>query len=304
MSGAARDAVVVRAAQPADLPRIWELLRGLADYEKLTHEVTGTERQLGRDLFGPDPPLACVVAERGGALAGYALYFPAYSSFITARTMWLEDLYVEPGARGGGTGRALLARVAAIALERGCARLGWLVLDWNRAAIGFYGRMGGTPAPGGLDRIRDEPRRDGRAGAVRLARVRRRSAPARRRHRGDPLPEPGGQRLAREPPRSRPRPSRPSRRPRPPGRERPAARWRRGVGNTGPLQHREARPERRERRNPGRAVRGHRRLSRSAARGRRRRPPPTRGGRRGGRRDPGTPHPPPRDARRRRRGGR
>lgn len=145
----AEAAVVVRAAQPADLPRIWELLEGLADYEKLTHEVHGNAPQLGRDLFGTDPPLACVVAERGGVLAGYALFFPAYSSFITARTLWLEDLYVEPAARGSGAGRALLARVAAIALERGCARLGWLVLDWNRAAIGFYERMGATPAPAG-----------------------------------------------------------------------------------------------------------------------------------------------------------
>jgi len=139
----------VRPARPDDLPQIWELLLGLAAYEKLEREVAGREEQLGRDLFGPRPLLGCMVAQSGERLVGYALFYPVYSSFRTMPAMWLEDLFVEPKERGRGTGRALLAGVARIALERGCRALDWLVLDWNRTSIAFYERLGARPADGG-----------------------------------------------------------------------------------------------------------------------------------------------------------
>ena len=158
-AGAAPAARAIRAARPADLPRIWEMLHGLAVYERLDHEVSGTPGRLGEDLFGPRRRIDCLVAEAGDALVGYALYFPTYSSFRTAPVMWLEDLFVEPGERGRGTGRALMAALARVALERGCQGLGWLVLDWNRPSIEFYEAVGARPADGGwieyaLDRDR------------------------------------------------------------------------------------------------------------------------------------------------------
>jgi GNAT superfamily N-acetyltransferase len=139
----------IRPARREDLPRIWELLLGLAAYERLEHEVSGTAEELGAHLFGPNPGLTCVVADAGDTLVGYALVYPTYSSFRTAPTLWLEDLFVVPGERGRGTGRALLQAVARIALERGCRRLDWLVLDWNRPSIDFYARQGARPADGG-----------------------------------------------------------------------------------------------------------------------------------------------------------
>jgi GNAT superfamily N-acetyltransferase len=148
-AGASISEALVRPARREDLPRIWELLLGLADYEKLRHEVTGSPEQLGEHLFGAHPVIEALVAERDGALVGYALYFPTYSSFRTAPTMWLEDLYVEPGERGHGTGRALMAGLARASLERGCLRIGWLVLDWNQPSIDFYDGLGGRPADGG-----------------------------------------------------------------------------------------------------------------------------------------------------------
>jgi len=149
----------IRAARPSDIPRIWEMLRGLAAYERLEHEVSGTPERLAEHLFGTRPSVECVVAESGAALVGYALVYPTYSSFRTAPTMWLEDLFVEPGKRGKGTGRMLLAAVARLALERGCQGLNWIVLDWNRPSIAFYERAGARPAEGGwlqygLDRER------------------------------------------------------------------------------------------------------------------------------------------------------
>jgi GNAT superfamily N-acetyltransferase len=139
----------VRPARREDAPRVWDLLLALADYERLRHEVTGSPAQLTEHLFGPRPIIECLVAERDSALVGYALFFPTYSSFRTAPTMWLEDLFVLPDERGRGTGRALLAALARVCLDRGCPRLGWLVLDWNRPSIGFYDRLGARPADGG-----------------------------------------------------------------------------------------------------------------------------------------------------------
>lgn len=141
--------VHVRRARRDDLARIWEMLLGLAAYERLENEVTGTAAKLGEHLFGAHPRLECLVAEQDGALVGYALFYPTYSSFQTAPAMWLEDLFVEPAARGRGAGRMLLSELSELALERGCARVGWIVLDWNRPSIEFYERAGAKPSEGG-----------------------------------------------------------------------------------------------------------------------------------------------------------
>lgn len=142
-------ACVVRPARREDLARIWELLHGLAVYERIEHEVIGTAARLGEHLFGPDPRAACLVAESAGRLVGYALFYPTFSSFSTVPNLWLEDLYVEPETRGRGVGRALMQAVARAALERGCRRMGWSVLDWNEPSIEFYRRCGARPTGAG-----------------------------------------------------------------------------------------------------------------------------------------------------------
>lgn len=137
----------VRAARPADVPRIYELMRGLAEYERLLDEVTGTAEGLEEALFGEPAAAECLVLERDAALEGYALYFPVYSSFRNRRMIWLEDLYVDPAARATGGGRQLMAALARLCLERRVGRIGWIVLDWNEPAIGFYRRLGGREQP-------------------------------------------------------------------------------------------------------------------------------------------------------------
>ena len=141
--------LVIRAAQPRDAERVWELIRGLAVYEKLEHRVTGSARQLARHLFGPRKIVDCLVALEGGSLIGYAMYYLIYSSFRAQPMMWLEDLFVEPARRGSGIGRALLHAVAAVAARRGCWRLSWAVLEWNETAIGFYESLGARLDEGG-----------------------------------------------------------------------------------------------------------------------------------------------------------
>lgn len=141
MSAAA--AARVRSAAPGDVPRIHALMLGLARYERLLDEVTGTEDGLRDALFGEPRAVECLVLERDGALEGYALFFPVYSSFRNRRTMWLEDLFVSDAARGSGGGRRLMAALARLCVERGIPRIGWVVLDWNEPAIGFYRRLGG-----------------------------------------------------------------------------------------------------------------------------------------------------------------
>jgi len=140
----ARAGATVRAATRDDLPRLWELMHGLAEYERMTEFVSGTREQLGELLFGGRDSLEARVAESGGAVVGYAIVYLRYSSFRTTRRLWLEDLFVEPAARGTGAGRALLADVARFAVERGCDRVDWDVLDWNQPAIDFYERLGGA----------------------------------------------------------------------------------------------------------------------------------------------------------------
>lgn len=138
--------LAVRPPRRDEIARVWEMVGSLARYERLEHELAGSAERLAADLFAERPPIECRVAERDGALVGYALFFPVYSSFHTRPSLWLEDLFVEDGLRGGGVGRALLAAVAEVALERGCERLGWIVLDWNRPSIEFYDRMGACPS--------------------------------------------------------------------------------------------------------------------------------------------------------------
>jgi GNAT superfamily N-acetyltransferase len=135
----------IEEATGADVLLILELIRGLADYEKLTDQVTANEEKLRATLFGPRPGADVLLAYTGDECAGFALFFPNYSTFLAKPGIFLEDLYVKPAWRGKGIGRALLRRVAAIAQERGCGRLEWEVLDWNAPSIGFYTSLGATP---------------------------------------------------------------------------------------------------------------------------------------------------------------
>lgn len=134
----------VRAATAQDLAAIWELMHGLAEYERMTEIITGTRAQLGEALFGERAFVEAIVAESGGRLIGYALFYPTFSSFRARSRLWLEDLFVEPDARGIGAGRALLASLARLALARGHERIDWHVLDWNAPAIAFYEHLGAT----------------------------------------------------------------------------------------------------------------------------------------------------------------
>lgn len=134
----------VRAATSDDVPLILGLIRELADYEKLSHAVVagGAEGALRRHLFGGRPAAECLIGEIDGEPQGFALFFTSFSTFLARPGIYLEDLYVRPAARGKGLGRALFTHLAALAVERGCGRLEWAVLDWNEPAIGFYRRMG------------------------------------------------------------------------------------------------------------------------------------------------------------------
>jgi GNAT superfamily N-acetyltransferase len=135
----------IRMGGRADVPTIAELIRALARYERLEHEVSMTPERLGRTLFGPRPYAETLIAEDGGTAVGFALFFHNYSTFLAKPGIYLEDLYVDEAQRGKGVGRALLMKLAAIAVERDCGRLEWAVLDWNKDAIGFYERLGARP---------------------------------------------------------------------------------------------------------------------------------------------------------------
>jgi len=137
--------VTIRSAMPADLPLIAELIRALAEYEKLAHEVRFDEATLGDKLFGPRPYAEVLIGEVDGKAMGFALFFHNFSTFEGRPGIYLEDLFVRPEARGQGLGKALLAELARLAVERGCARLEWWVLDWNESSIGFYKSLGARP---------------------------------------------------------------------------------------------------------------------------------------------------------------
>ncbi len=142
MAGEERLRPVIRPASPGDVPVLLELFGDLADYEHLTHELHATEEQLSRALFGERPAAEALIAELGSDTAGYALFFPTFSSFLASEGIWLEDLFVRPSHRGAGVGKALLSAVAARVRERGGARLEWSALDWNELALGFYRGIG------------------------------------------------------------------------------------------------------------------------------------------------------------------
>jgi GNAT superfamily N-acetyltransferase len=137
--------VRIRHGEPADVPLIAELIRALARYERLEHEVSMTPERLEATLFGPTRYAETLIAEDAGEAVGFALFFHNYSTFLAQPGIYLEDLYVHESHRGRGVGRALLVRLAGLAVERGCGRLEWAVLDWNRDAIGFYKRLGANP---------------------------------------------------------------------------------------------------------------------------------------------------------------
>jgi GNAT superfamily N-acetyltransferase len=135
-------ATTIRPATPADVPLILTFVRALAVYERAPDAVIATEADLLRDGFGPNPFYFCLIAENETQAAGFAFYFFDYSTWLGRPGIYLEDLFVHPEFRGLGIGKALLQKVAAIALEKNCARLKWAVLDWNTPAIDFYRAMG------------------------------------------------------------------------------------------------------------------------------------------------------------------
>jgi GNAT superfamily N-acetyltransferase len=132
----------IRTATAADVAQILAFIRALAAFERAPDAVTATEEGLLRDGFGLNPFYSCLIAEHDGKPAGFALYFFNYSTWMGRPGIYLEDLFVQPEFRGLGIGKALLRRVAAIAVEKGCRRLQWEVLDWNTPAIDFYSAMG------------------------------------------------------------------------------------------------------------------------------------------------------------------
>lgn len=141
----------IAAARPQDAAIVLDLVRQLADYEKLSHLVVATDEMVRTELFGPRPVIECVIGWEGeggdAAPVGFALFFHNFSTFLARRGLYLEDLFVIPAARGRGYGKALLKHLARLAVERGCGRFEWSVLDWNQPAIDFYRAMGAEMLP-------------------------------------------------------------------------------------------------------------------------------------------------------------
>lgn len=140
--GDGEQAATIRAATARDAAAIVGLIEELAEYEKLRDTCRADAETLGRHLFGPAPWAEALVAEGNGGLVGFALFFHTFSTFECAPSLYVEDVYVRPSHRGRGVGRSLLVRLASLAVERGCKRMEWAVLDWNRPAIDFYLRLG------------------------------------------------------------------------------------------------------------------------------------------------------------------
>lgn len=135
----------IRSATIKDCALICQFVHQLAVYEKLEDEAVATDEDIASSLFGDKPQAEVVIAERGGEPLGFALFFHNYSTFLGRRGLYLEDLFVIPEARGSGAGKALLKHLAQLALERGCGRFEWWVLDWNTPAIDFYKSLGAEP---------------------------------------------------------------------------------------------------------------------------------------------------------------
>ena len=132
-------------ATERDIPVILGFIRKLAEYEKLVHQMVATEEMLRETLFGTHPYAEVLLAYLSGHPVGFALFFHNYSTFLARPGIYLEDLFVDPPHRGKGVGKALLVRLAKIAVERGCGRFEWSVLDWNTPAIDFYKKLGAVP---------------------------------------------------------------------------------------------------------------------------------------------------------------
>ncbi|MHC5938036.1 GNAT family N-acetyltransferase [Nostoc sp.] len=139
-----RSNLIVRFAQPADYIVLFKLIQGLAEYEKLSHAIAGNALALKEHLFGSRRYVEAILAESGGQAVGFALFFHNYSTFLTKPGIYLEDLFVLPEYCRQGIGKALITKVAQIAVERDCGRLEWSVLDWNESAQEFYRSMGAS----------------------------------------------------------------------------------------------------------------------------------------------------------------
>ena len=137
----------IRPAGAGDVGEILRLIRALAEYEKLADQAVGTEARMRESLFGARPAAEALIAERGGRAVGFALFFTTFSTFLCKPGLYLEDLFVEPEHRGAGIGKALLRRLAALAVERRCGRFEWRVLDWNEPSIRFYESLGAKLMP-------------------------------------------------------------------------------------------------------------------------------------------------------------
>ena len=137
--------LAIRFATPADVSTILHFIRSLARYENLEHEVVADEPGLRATLFGPRPGAEVLLAELAGSAVGFALFFQSYSTFLGKPGLYLEDLFVEPAARGQGVGLALMSALARITIERGYGRFEWAVLDWNTPALEFYRALGAVP---------------------------------------------------------------------------------------------------------------------------------------------------------------
>ena len=137
----------IEPAQPRDTAVLLSLIRALAEYERLTHLVVGTEAQLREELFGARPVIEAVVGWENDSAVGFALYLHNFSTFLARRSLYLEDLFVVPQARGRGYGKALMRHVARVAVERECGRFEWSVLDWNQPSIDFYRSLGAEVLP-------------------------------------------------------------------------------------------------------------------------------------------------------------
>lgn len=135
----------IERATERDLPTILEMIRALAEYERMSDQVVATEAGLRDALFGTKPDAEVILAYADGRPAGFALFFHNFSTFLGRRGLYLEDLFVKPEMRGTGIGKRLLVELARISVERGCGRFEWSVLDWNEPAIGFYKKLGAVP---------------------------------------------------------------------------------------------------------------------------------------------------------------
>ncbi len=137
--------LTIREALPEDACLILSFIKGLAEYEKLLHEVLATEETIQKSLFGENKVAEAILGEMDGEPVSFALFFPNYSTFLGQQGIYIEDLFVKPHMRGLGIGKTMFKYIARMAKERGCGRLDWWVLDWNEPAIKFYKSLGSVP---------------------------------------------------------------------------------------------------------------------------------------------------------------